>query len=134
MVTRQKRYRMRGFKICEACGCKFRPWRGTQKYCSVDCSCKAKYETIHINSCIDCNQLFETYNAQKLRCDTCQKTYEANIRRNTRNKRIAERKCVICGDPLPDGYELMRCEPCRRFDSIKRKDRRERKRLCGSAI
>ena len=49
-----------------------------------------------------------------LQCEACNEKM-LKMHRERRQRLVAERRCAMCGDKLPDGYTGKNCEACRKY-------------------
>lgn len=108
LTSKQRYYKYRKEKRCVRCG-------------------KHDEQTLNGRSlCENCNEYIRRY--QKVFRENNRKqvnAWAANYQNKRYYERLNNRLCVVCGQPLPDGYYYVHCQKCRDF----LKEYKKRKKL-----
>ena len=70
-------------------------------------------------ACVDCGEVDGRTRKGRTRCKKCYDLQKKSVRR-LQDERVAEHRCILCGEELPEGCTRKKCKMCaRRHKTIK---------------
>ena len=86
--------------------------------------CKNRYERLKAeHRCVVCGCELDK-DAKTIKCEKCRKQASITLKKHF-NKRIDNRLCRRCGQPLPEGMKHKACFKCRQAESVARYVKKE---------